>query len=51
MIVLGVILLIVGFVLAIPILWTVGVILALIGLALWVLGSMGHQVGRRRHYF
>jgi hypothetical protein len=51
MIVLGVILLIVGFVLAIPILWTVGVILALIGLALWVLGSMGHQVGSRAHYY
>lgn len=51
MIVLGVILLIVGFVLAIPILWTVGVILAVIGLALWVLGSMGHQVGSRTHYY
>jgi hypothetical protein len=51
MIVLGVILLIVGFVLAIPILWTIGVILALIGVALWVLGSMGHQVGNRAHYY
>lgn len=51
MIVFGVILLIVGFVLAIPLLWTIGVILLLIGLALWVLGSMGHAVGGRRHYF
>jgi hypothetical protein len=51
MIVFGVILLIIGFVLAIPILWTVGVILALIGLALWVLGSMGHRVGHRAHYY
>ncbi|MGA9776194.1 MAG: DUF6131 family protein [Candidatus Dormiibacterota bacterium] len=51
MIVLGVILLIVGFVLAIPILWTIGVILAVIGLALWVLGRMGHKVGGRAHYF
>jgi hypothetical protein len=51
MIVLGVILLIVGFVLAIPILWTIGVILAVIGLALWVLGSIGHQVGSRAHYY
>jgi len=41
MIVLGVILLITGFVLAIPILWTIGVLLAVIGLALWILGSMG----------
>ncbi|HVC23572.1 MAG TPA: DUF6131 family protein [Candidatus Dormibacteraeota bacterium] len=51
MIVLGLILLIVGFVLAIPILWTIGVILLLIGLALWVLGSVGHAVGGRRHYY
>jgi hypothetical protein len=49
MIVLGVMFLIAGFVLAIPILWTIGVILAVIGLALWVLGSMGHQVGSRAH--
>lgn len=51
MIVFGVILLIIGFVLSIPLLWTIGVILLLIGLALWVLGSMGHAVGGRRHYF
>jgi hypothetical protein len=51
MIVLDVILLIAGFVLAIPILWTIGVILAVIGLALWILGSMGHQVGSRAHYY
>jgi len=51
MIVIGVILLIVGFVLAIPILWTIGVILAVIGLALWILGRMGHQVGSRAHYY
>lgn len=51
MIVFGVILLIVGFVLSIPLLWTIGVILLLIGLALWVLGSLGHSVGGRRHYF
>ncbi|HVC40056.1 MAG TPA: DUF6131 family protein [Candidatus Dormibacteraeota bacterium] len=51
MIVLGVILLIVGFVLALPLIWTIGVILLLIGLALWVLGSVGHAVGGRRHYF
>jgi hypothetical protein len=51
MIVLGVILLIVGFVVGIPILWTVGVILLLIGLVLWILGSVGHAVGGRRHYY
>ncbi len=51
MIVLAVMLLIVGFVLAIPELWTVGVILAVIGLALWVLSSIGHQVGDRAHHY
>jgi hypothetical protein len=50
-IVLGIVLLIVGFVLTIPILWTIGVILLLIGLALWILGSVGHAVGGRRHYY
>ncbi|HUY56735.1 MAG TPA: DUF6131 family protein [Candidatus Micrarchaeaceae archaeon] len=51
MIVFGVVLLIIGFVLSIPLLWTIGVILLLIGLALWILGSVGHAVGGRRHYF
>lgn len=51
MIVFGVILLIIGFVTGIVILWTIGVILLLIGLALWILGSVGHAVGGRRHYF
>ncbi len=51
MIILGVILMILGFVAAIPILWTVGIILVVIGLALALLGAMGHAVGGRRHYY
>ncbi|MFE5538294.1 DUF6131 family protein [Streptomyces sp. NPDC056485] len=51
MIVLGVILLIIGFVTGISILWTIGLILAVIGLILWVLGSVGHAVGGRNHYW
>ncbi|MHB8490409.1 MAG: DUF6131 family protein [Candidatus Dormibacteria bacterium] len=51
MIILGVILMIIGFVAAIPILWTVGIILAVIGIALALLGAMGHAVGGRRHYY
>jgi hypothetical protein len=51
MIIFGVVLLIIGFVLTIPLLWTVGLILLLIGLAFWVLGRAGHAVGGRRHYF
>ncbi len=38
MIVLGIILLICGFVFGIPILWTIGVILLVIGVVLWVWG-------------
>jgi len=50
-IVLGLILLIIGFVSAISIVWTVGMIVLIVGLALWLLGAMGHAVGGRRHYF
>ncbi|MDX3076134.1 DUF6131 family protein [Streptomyces sp. NPDC088354] len=51
MIVLGVILLIVGFLLGISILWTIGIILVVIGLVLWVMGALGHAIGGRRHYY
>ena len=51
MIVLGLILLIIGFILKIGILWSIGIILLLIGLVLWVLGSAGHAIGGRKHYF
>ncbi|MFD9685902.1 DUF6131 family protein [Kitasatospora sp. NPDC059146] len=51
MIVLGVILLVIGFVSGISILWTVGVILLLIGLVLLVMGTVGREVGGRRHYW
>ena len=51
MIVLGVILLIVGFVTGIAILWTIGIILLVIGLILALLGTVGHAVGGRRHYW
>lgn len=51
MIVLGIILLIIGFVATIPILWTVGIILLIIGVALELLGATGRAVGGRRHYY
>ena len=51
MIVFGLILLIIGFVLKIGLLWSLGVIILLIGLVLWVLGAMGHAIGGRKHYF
>ena len=51
MIVLGIILLIAGFVLKISVLWTIGIILLVIGAILAILGSTGRAVGGRRHYF
>lgn len=51
MIVLGLILLIIGFIAKVAILWTIGIVLVLVGLALMVLGSMGRAVGGRRHYY
>lgn len=51
MIVLGIVLLIAGFVFKISLLWTLGVVLVVIGLVLTLLGSFGHAVGGRRTYF
>jgi hypothetical protein len=51
MFLLGILLVIVGAVLSIPIIYSIGVVLAIVGAALWVLGSMGTTVGGRRHYW
>jgi hypothetical protein len=51
MIILGIILLILGFLLSIPILWTLGIIALVVGLILVLLSSVGHAVGGRRHYW
>ncbi|GAA3220341.1 DUF6131 family protein [Actinocorallia longicatena] len=51
MITLGVVLLIAGFLTGISILWTLGIVLLLVGLVLMVMGGTGRAVGGRRHYF
>lgn len=51
MVFLGVILLIIGFITGVAIVWTIGMIVLVVGLVLWLLGAMGHAVGGRRHYF
>jgi Family of unknown function (DUF6131) len=51
MIILGLILLIIGFVAKIPIVWTIGIVVLVIGLILVLLGAAGRQVGGRRHYW
>jgi hypothetical protein len=51
MIILGIVLLVAGFLLKISILWTVGIIVLVIGLILTAMGSMGRAVGGRRTYY
>jgi hypothetical protein len=51
MIVLGIILLIIGFVAKIAILWTIGIVLIVIGAILFLLGAAGREVGGRRHWY
>jgi hypothetical protein len=51
MIILGIILLVIGFIIKIAFLWTIGIILLLIGVILAVLGSAGRMIGGRRHYW
>lgn len=51
MIVLGIILLIIGFLTKIAIIWSLGILALVIGLILVLLGAVGHAVGGRRHYW
>jgi hypothetical protein len=45
--VLGIILMLIGFLLSVPVLWTIGIILAVIGAVLWVAEGAGATWGRR----
>lgn len=47
MLVLGVILLLIGLLFGIPILWTIGVVLAVVGAVLWLAEGSGAGWGRR----
>ncbi|MGB6514826.1 DUF6131 family protein [Mycobacterium sp.] len=51
MIILGIVLLVAGFLLKISILWTIGLILVVVGAILAILGGTGRAIGGRRHYF
>jgi hypothetical protein len=51
MIILGIVLLVIGFLTGLAIVWAIGMILLVIGLVFWLLGALGHAVGGRRHYF
>lgn len=51
MIIVGIVLLVLGFILAIPILWSIGIIVLVVGLIFELLGATGRAVGGRRHYY
>jgi predicted acyltransferase len=51
MIILGIVLLVIGFVAKIPILWTLGIVVLVVGAILMLLGAAGRQIGGRRHYY
>lgn len=51
MIVLGIILLIIGLLAKIAVLWTIGIIVLVVGAILALLGTTGRAVGGRRHWY
>ncbi|MFD8101134.1 hypothetical protein ACFV24_16470 [Nocardia fluminea] len=51
MIVLGLVLLIVGYLLGIGVLTKVGIVLLVVGAGLAIAGSVGRPVAGRRHYY
>jgi hypothetical protein len=51
MIVLGIILLVIGYFTGISILYAIGGILVVVGVVLWILGAVGRPVGGRKVWF
>jgi hypothetical protein len=51
MIILGIILLVLGLVLKFAILWSIGILVLVVGLVFVLLGAIGRGVGGRRHYW
>ena len=51
MIVLGIILLLIGWLAKISILVTIGVIVVVVGLVLMLLGAAGRQIGGRKYWY
>lgn len=50
MLILGVVLIILGLLFGLPILWTIGIILALLGVVLLAIGG-SHPIGGRRYWY
>ncbi|MCV7173325.1 MULTISPECIES: DUF6131 family protein [Mycolicibacterium] len=51
MIILGIILALLGYFISIPIVMYIGVVLIVIGVVLWILGSTGRAVGGRKVWY
>lgn len=51
MILLGVVLLIIGFIFALKIIWILGIIALVIGAIIAIMGATGRAVGGRSHWF
>jgi uncharacterized membrane protein HdeD (DUF308 family) len=50
-ILLGVVLLIIGFVASVQIIWTLGIIAVVVGAILAILGMGGREIAGRRHWY
>ncbi|MDP9093149.1 MAG: DUF6131 family protein [Actinomycetota bacterium] len=51
MVILGAILLLIGFVAKIAIVWTLGIIVLVVGAVLAIAGTAGREIGGRRHWY
>jgi hypothetical protein len=51
MIILGLVLMLIGFVTRVAILWSLGILVAAVGVVLLLLGAAGREIGGRKHYF
>ena len=51
MLILGLVLVVIGYITGIGILQTIGIILLVVGAVLWVLGAVGRPVGGRRYWW
>jgi hypothetical protein len=50
-IILGVVLLIIGFLFHVPIIWTLGILAIVVGAILALVGVAGREIGGRRHWY
>lgn len=51
MIILGVVLLVLGFVFAIPVLWSIGLVVFAVGAVFLILGATGRAIGGRKYWY